>query len=249
LDLFLEEVVWGEFPDFRRLLLADAIPLNGRLAAFYGVDLPPDAPFQTVSLQPWERAGVLTHPLLLAGFAYHATSSPIHRGVFVSRSLLGRTLKPPPEAVAPLAPDLHPNLTTRERVTVQTSPASCQTCHAMINPLGFSLERFDAAGRFREAEKSRPIDASGSYQARTGDWARFVGARELAAHLAGSEETQTAFVEQLFHYLVKQPIHAHGRKASADLRAGFVKDGYHIRKLLVEIATTAALDAGATQEE
>ena len=49
LDLFLEDVVWGEPSDFRQLLLADDLYLNGRLAKFYGVDLPPDAPFQKVT--------------------------------------------------------------------------------------------------------------------------------------------------------------------------------------------------------
>ena len=78
-------MVWGESSDFRQLLLADALLLNGRLAKFYGADLPADAPFQKVQLEPGERAGVLTHPYLMASFAYTATSSPIHRGVFLAR--------------------------------------------------------------------------------------------------------------------------------------------------------------------
>ena len=136
LDLFLEDVIWGESSDFRRLLLADDLYLNGRLAKLYGADLPADAPFRKVSTAPGERAGLLSHPYLMATFAYTATSSPIHRGVFIARSVLGRGLRPPPEAVAPLAPDLHAGLSTRERVALQTSPASCTTCHSMINPLG-----------------------------------------------------------------------------------------------------------------
>ena len=123
--------------------------LNGRLAQFYRRDLPPDAPFQKMALEPSERAGVLTHPYLMAGFAYTATSSPIHRGVFIARSVLGRSLRPPPKAVAPLPAELHADLTTRERVALQTKPEACQSCHAMINPLGFTLENFDAVGRFR----------------------------------------------------------------------------------------------------
>ena len=109
-----------------------------------------------------ERAGLLSHPYLMASFAYTATSSPIHRGVFISRSVLGRVLRPPPEAVVPLAPDLHPDLTTRQRVTLQTKSESCQSCHGMINPLGFTLEHFDALGRYRKEEKGRPIDAMGN---------------------------------------------------------------------------------------
>jgi cytochrome c5 len=238
LDLFLERIVWGEPSDFRQLFLADAIDLNGRLAALYGAELPPDADFQPVS-QP-ERAGLLTHPYLLATFAYTATSSPIHRGVFLSRSILGKTLRPPPEAVAPLAPDLHPDLTTRQRVTVQTSPQACLSCHAMINPLGFTLENFDAIGRYRKEENGQPIDASGAYATRDGSTATFQNARELAAFLADCEEVHDAFVEQLFHYVVKQPIRAFGPTTLSDLRQGFLRDNLNIRNLLVQIAATAA---------
>ncbi|MGH7127383.1 MAG: DUF1592 domain-containing protein, partial [Planctomycetaceae bacterium] len=188
LDLFLDEVVWSEASDFRQILLAETVYLNGRLAEFYGVDLPADAAFQPVSLDPQVRAGIVSHPYLMTGFAYHSTSSPIHRGVFLARSVLGRFLKPPPEAVTPLAPDLHPDLTTRERVSLQTDSVSCRKCHGLINPLGFSLEHFDAVGRYREQEKDRPIDAAGFYVTQSGEAARFTGARELAEFLAGSEE-------------------------------------------------------------
>src|SRR5262249_23156531 len=120
LDLFLDDVIGSEAADFRELLNANYLYLNGRLARFYGADLPPAAPFQKVVRQPRERSGVLTHPYLMSSFAYTASSSPIHRGVFISRSVLGRPLRPPPEAVAPLAADLHPGLTTRQRVQLQT---------------------------------------------------------------------------------------------------------------------------------
>jgi hypothetical protein len=243
LDLFLDEAVWGESSDYRQLLLADTISLNGRLAKYYGVDLPADASFRKVALDPSERAGVLTHPYLLSNFAYTSTSSPIHRGVFLSRSVLGRALKPPPEAVAPLAPDLHAGLTTRERVALQTSPNSCVTCHGMINPLGFGLERFDAVGRYRLEEKGKPVDSTGTYEAPSGEVASFSGARELAMVLAGSDEAHAAFVEQLFHHLVQQPIRAFGPGFSVDLRRSFAENGYSIRKLMVEAVAASATDA------
>jgi hypothetical protein len=243
LDLFLEEVIGGETSDFRQLLLTNSLYLNGRLAQFYGVDLAPDAPFQKVYLDPRERAGVLSHPYLMASFAYTATSSPIHRGVFLARSVLGRALRPPPDAFAPLAADLHPQLTTRERVDLQTRPASCQSCHAMINPLGFTLEHFDAVGRYRGEEKGRPIDATGSYQTRTGGSETFTGIRDLATFLATSDETQSAFVEQLFHALVKQPIRAFGPNALLDLRQSFANHECNIRNLVVEIMASSALTA------
>lgn len=242
LELFLEQMVWGEKSDFRQLLLTDRLPLNGRLARTYGANLPPDAPFQWVSLDPAERAGVLTHPYLMASLAYLDASSPIHRGVLISRNLLGRMLQPPPEAVAPLAPDLHPNLTTRQRVALQTRPAACMSCHNQINPLGFTLEKFDAIGRLRNTEKGKPVDSSGSYRTRSGQVVKFSGARDLARFLAGSEEAHAAFIERLFHHLVKQPIRAFGPRTLPQLQRAFQANGFNIRKELVEIVTISALN-------
>jgi mono/diheme cytochrome c family protein len=241
LELFLDDVVWSDSSDFRRLLMADEIYLNGRLAQFYGAKLAPEASFQKVKLDEKERAGLLTHPYLMAAFAYTATSSPIHRGVFLSRGVLGRTLPAPPAAVAPLAPDLHAGLTTRERVSLQTSPKTCQTCHAMINPLGYTLEHFDAVGRFRQDERGKPIDATGSYQTRSGETVTFTGARSLAAYLAGSEETHSAFVQQVFHYLVKQPIRAFGSQELREFRDFFVHHDFNIQKLMIEVIARSAL--------
>ena len=114
-------------------------------------------------------------------------------------------------------------------------------CHAMINSLGYTLENFDAVGRFRKDEKGKPIDATGTYQTRTGETVTFTGARSLAAYLAGSEETHSAFVQQLFHYLVKQPVRAFGRKSLTELRDFFVHHDFNMRKLMVEIIASSAL--------
>lgn len=243
LNLFLDDVLWSDASDFRQLLLADWLYLNGRLAKIYGVDLPEDADFQKVSLVKEGRAGVLSHPLLMAGFAYDRSSSPVHRGVFLSRAILGRRLKPPPIAVAPLSPDLHENLTTRERVKLQTSPAMCQSCHMMIDPLGFSLENFDAIGRFRKQEKERPIDAQGQYLDRSGELATFTGSRELAAFLALTPETHAAFTEFLFQYTVKQPVRAFGENRLEELRNSFVSQEFSVKKLLREVVVSSVLTA------
>ncbi len=240
IELFLHDVVWSESSDYRQLLLSDELLLNGRLAKFYGVDLPAEADFTRVKVDAGKRAGVLTHPYLMTTFAHAGESSPIHRGVFLARGVLGLALRPPPEAVAPLAPDLHPDLTTRERVNLQTRPAQCMTCHGVINPLGFTLEQFDAVGRFRDQEKGKPIDATGTYQTRSGKVVQVNGARELAKFLASSDEAHAAFVEQMFHALVQQPVRAYGATTQAELQRKFTDSGYNMRKLAVEILTTAA---------
>jgi Protein of unknown function (DUF1592)/Protein of unknown function (DUF1588)/PA14 domain/Protein of unknown function (DUF1595)/Cytochrome C oxidase, cbb3-type, subunit III/Protein of unknown function (DUF1585) len=244
LVLFLEEVIGSKPADFRQLLSADYLFLNGRLAEFYQAPLPPDAPFQKVSLRDHQRAGVLTHPYLMTVLAYTATSSPIHRGVYIARGILGRVLRPPPEAVVPLAPALHPSLTTRERVVLQTKPESCQSCHGMINPLGLTLEHFDAVGRYRNEENGRTVDATGRYETRAGDAVKFDGVRDLAAFLVQSEETHSAFVRQLFQFFVKQSIRAFGSQELPELRRYFEEQDFNIRKLVVEIVATSSLTQG-----
>lgn len=249
LDLFVDDVVWSDTSDYRRLLLADEVYLNARLAKYYGVEFSGKSGFEKVAFEPEHRAGLLSHPYLMSGLAYGDASSPIHRGVFLSRSLLGRFLKPPPVAIAPVAVDLHPDLTTRQRVELQTAATTCKACHGMINGLGFSLENFDAVGRYRDEERGRPIDAEGEYINRNGDDVRFRGARKLAAFLAASPEAHAAFTEQLFQYLIKQPIQAFGPETLPRLRGSFEKDGYNIRHLVARIAVESGLAAKDVQSK
>lgn len=196
LDFFLDDVIWSKGSDFRRLLLSSDLYVNKRLASFYGLESPADGAFHKVACDPDRRAGILSHPFLLTTLAYHNSSSPIYRGVFVIRSLLGRTLKPPPIAVAPADIGLAPNLTTRERFAEQTKPPTCQTCHHLINPLGFGLEHYDAVGRFRDREAGKPIDSTGAYTALTGETIKFDGVRSLAERLASSDEVHRSFVRR-----------------------------------------------------
>ena len=243
LDLFLDEVVWGESSDFRQLFLSNVSFTSDRIREYYGEDWSSavDAP----GLQPTKPVdermfGVLSHPYMMSGLAYRDSTSPIHRGVFLLRYVLGRTLRPPNEAFTPLSPDLHPEMTTRERVTLQTSPANCQVCHQKINGLGFALENFDAVGRYRTEENGRVIDAEGRYNTRADDDLQFVGPAQLASMLAESEDVQRAFVNRAFQHFVKQPPAAYGADTEDRLLKSFIKSEYDIRKLLVEIAVTAA---------
>jgi cytochrome c553 len=238
--LGLEDIVWGEESDFRRLFTDDTVFVDGTLAPLFGVPLRKNALFQPVQLDDGRRAGIITHPYVMSVLSYADSTSPIHRGVFLARGVLGNVLKPPTDAVAPLPNSIHPDLTTRDRVAFQTRAAVCQTCHTMINPLGFALEEYDAIGRFRETEmcsgQNKTINAEGSYQPRTGKQARFNGGHELGQYLASSRDVSETFVQNLFHALAKQPIRAWGNNAPKQLTDSFISKNYSIRELIVEIA-------------
>jgi Protein of unknown function (DUF1588)/Protein of unknown function (DUF1592)/PA14 domain/Cytochrome C oxidase, cbb3-type, subunit III/Protein of unknown function (DUF1585) len=247
LDAFIDDVIWGESSDYRQFFKTDWAYTTDRLAAFYGdtwkaANEATGPGLHKTSPDPQHRFGVLTHPYLMSRLAYTDTSSPIHRGVFLIRYLLGRTLRPPADAFSPLSPDLHPDLTTRERVQLQTSPESCQMCHSKINGLGFILENYDAAGRYRTTEREKPIDSQGAYGPRAGELVKFKGPAELAVYLATSNEAQQAFVNRAFQHFVKQPAAAYGADTVQRLTDKFQASNCNIRELLVEIAVIASLE-------
>ncbi len=240
LHLFLDSVVWGDKPDYRQLLTADYVFLNDRLGKLYGKDdIGPG--FQRVTIDPGKRAGVVTHPYLLSTFAYHNSTSPIHRGVFLTRNIVGMSLKPPPEAIEFVDSKFDPKLTMREKVTELTRAKACMACHSTINPLGFSLENYDAIGRWRAKEKNKPINPQSDFTTDDGQTIQLKGARDVAEFAANNPSAHRAFIRQLFHHMVKQPVPAYGFETMDELRTGFEKSGFNLRELLIQIALTSAL--------
>lgn len=248
LELFVERVVWSDSSDYRELIEADYLMFNDRLANYYGVPMPDGGGFQPLKFDPAQRAGVLTHPYLLARLAHPNITSPIHRGVFLSRNVLGGILKPPPEAIAFEDHKFDPNLTMREKVAEMTRNASCMTCHETINPLGFSLENFDAVGRFRTTDGGKPINPVSDFLTTEGEILHLAGPRDVAAYAVKSNIARQGFIRQLFQFTIKQNSAVYGYDSVQKLDATFAESGYHVRNLLAEINTIAALQ-GITQPD
>ncbi|GAA5130121.1 PA14 domain-containing protein [Luteolibacter yonseiensis] len=241
LELFVEGVVWSDKSDYRELIEADYLLFNDRLAEFYGMPVPDGGGFKPVKFDPSERAGVLTHPYLLARLAHPNITSPIHRGVFLSRNVLGGILKPPPEAIAFEDHKFDPKLTMREKVAEMTRNASCMTCHETINPLGFSLENFDPVGRFRTLDGGKPINPASEFPTTEGEILHLAGPRDVAAYAVRSDTARQGFIRQLFQSTIKQNPAVYGYDAVRKLDASFTASGYHVRNLFAEINTVAAL--------
>jgi mono/diheme cytochrome c family protein len=239
LRLFLDEIVWSDRSDYRELLLGTHLWLNERLAKYYGATAEGEG-FQKVTLPEGQHAGVLTHPYLLSAMAYSRTSSPIHRGVFLCRNILGVNLKNPSVAASFEDAKFDPSLTMREKVTSLTKNANCAGCHALINPLGFTLENFDTVGRWRTADNNKPIDTTVDYESEEGGTSHFRGPRDVAQHAISSPFAHDAFIRHLFHHLVKQPPIAFGPSTTEHLRKSFNESGFNIKQLLVAIAKVKA---------
>jgi hypothetical protein len=239
LRLFLDEVVWSKESDYRQLLQADYLHLNQRLAKLYGKKVE-GTDFERVSFDPKQRAGVVTHPYLLSAFATARATSPIHRGVFLTRNIVGMSLKSPPIAVAFEESQFKPGLTMREKVTELTRDGTCMACHSVINPLGFSLENFDAIGRWRTKDANKPVNPVAEFPLDEDKTIRLTGPRDIVNHVVSNPDGHRAFIRHLFHHLVKQPTAAYGLDTLDQLQKTFVKNDFHIQQLLAEIATRAA---------
>ena len=174
-------------------------------------------------------------------YSYHNSTSPIHRGVFVTRHLLGRSLKPPPEAVVFKDEEFPANLTMREKVTELTKADACRTCHGIINPLGFSREQFDSIGRRRDTEKGKPIRTASDYLTADGSPIHISGPSDLAHHAMQNPSAHEGFVEMLFNQVAKQPIRAYGSGVLNRLRNDFAQARFNIQFLLAETGGIAAL--------
>lgn len=146
------------------LVSAEHTYLNSRLADFYGVDGIQGDQMRRIELDSSShRGGLLTHGSILKVTANGTNTSPVLRGVWVSERLLGQPIPPPPENVPAIEPDVRGAKTVREMLEKHRADSSCASCHAKIDPPGYALEKFDAAGQWRtsyDKRKKQPIDAS-----------------------------------------------------------------------------------------
>ncbi len=141
---------------FKTLMTSNKAYVNKSLGTLYGVAAPPanDTTFAWVDLNAQQRAGLFTRAGFLSLYAPQDQNSPIRRGVFLFKEALCRPLGAPPANVnnTPFMLTDKP-LTVREQVEARTGAASCQGCHQSINPLGFTLQGYDAIGRYQQTEK------------------------------------------------------------------------------------------------
>jgi cytochrome c5 len=164
-ELFFDSVL-REDRSVLDLIRADYTFLNERLARHYGIPDVYGSRFRRVTLGPdSQRGGLLRQGSVLAVTSFATRTSPIIRGVWVLGSLFGA----PPPPPLPNVPSLDEstvaaNLPMRERLAAHRSNAVCANCHRTIDPVGFSLESFNAIGQWRdhEAADDVPIDASGA---------------------------------------------------------------------------------------
>ena len=232
-------ITWPQFLEMKK------IEVNERIASFYGLSYPDDANttgFVEMNASYLKRQGLHTHPYLLASHSYPEESSPIHRGVFTARKILGRTLRPPTEAVSFRNADFDPNWTMRQKVTELTKAANCMSCHDQINSTGFVLENFDATGRNRSEIAGLPLDLKVNYLDSEGIERTLNGSQDLLSHALESTKPAKSFVDELFKHLAKQPVQSYHAIDTSKLSEMLQNEQLSLRDLYSQLGFLGASD-------
>jgi hypothetical protein len=233
-ELFFESIV-RENRSALDLLRADYTFVNERLATHYGIPNIKGEHFRRVVLPAdSKRRGLLGQGSILTVTSYPDRTSPVVRGKWILENLLGTPPPPPLPNVPPLrATDTSGVvLPMRQRMERHRSNPVCASCHAMMDPLGLSLENFDAIGRWRTlGESSAPIDASGMAP----DGTRFEGPDGLRGTLLSSDRFVSTLTEKMLTYALGRGVEYYDAPAVRTILRGAARDDYRFSSLIVGI--------------
>ena len=197
-ELFVDSIVRDD-RSVLDLLRADYTFVNERLAKHYGIPNVYGSRFRRIAVGAESaRGGLLRHGSILTVTSYATRTSPVVRGKWILDNLLGVPPPPPlPDVPALTDNTVDGSLTVRKRLAEHRSNPTCASCHNLMDPVGLSLEKFDAVGRRRTVEAGVPIDASGGLP----DGSTFEDVQGLeAALLRRPELFAGAFAEKLLTY-------------------------------------------------
>ena len=205
-ELFFDSIVREDRPVLD-LLSANYSFINERLARHYGIPNIYGSDFRRITFPEGSpRGGLLGQGSILTLTSYSTRTSPVVRGKWILENILGTPPPPPPPNVPALKEGTEAGkvLSMRERMVRHRGNPVCASCHAQMDPLGFSLENFDAIGRWRmNAEGGDPIDATGALP----DGSAFDGLAGLRrALLAKPDRFVTTFTEKLLTYAVGRDL-------------------------------------------
>lgn len=217
--------------DFRSIFNSSKSYINGDLAQLYGVSGVSGANFVQADL-PAQRRGLLGNASVLSLYAHADVSSPTLRGKFIRNILMCQSIPPPPPDVDTTLPDETQVKTARERLTVHSTNPTCAACHKLMDPMGLSLENFDAIGQYRTQDNGANIDASGDL-----DGVAFTGEAGLADALAKSPRVPDCLSRLVFRSAWGRLETQADEGFITDMTSAFAASTYQMQKLLTSVVT------------
>ena len=246
-ELFFQSIV-KENRSVLDLLRADYSFLDERLAKHYGIPNVYGTQFRRVTFDKNSvRGGLLGQGSILTATSYANRTSPVLRGKWVLENIIGTPPPAPPPGVPPLKEtksEVHVP-TMRERMEEHRANPACAVCHKLMDPIGLSMENFDAIGRFRsKAEDGAAIDASGAIPSGT----TFVGVPGLKqALLSRPEGFVTTVTEKLLTYSLGRGVEYYDGPAVRQILRDARTDDYRFATLVLDIVKSTPFQMRRSQ--
>jgi hypothetical protein len=253
-DAWLEDSMRAEPVEFFRAMFAGNLPIEGfiesdwtvanaRLCDFYGLPEPKKGGFERVSLKPeHRRGGLLTMGAVLGLTSDGTRHRPVHRGVWLSEVILGKTPPPPPANVPAIEPNppTSPKATLRDKLEAHANDANCAACHARIDPLGLAWDNYDAIGQWRTQEKvaaGTGADPMVNPSGKLPDGRAFKDANDFKRLLLEDRDTVArAFIEHLCTYSLRRVLTIDDEDDLNAIQAEAKKSGYRVKEIVRAVA-------------
>ena len=195
--------------------------VNQLMAQFYELDGRFGNKFEKVSLlngEPMQRGGFLTHASILAITSNATRTSPVKRGRWVLDNILGAPPKDPPPGITDLEDfENHDTegLSLREQMAIHSKNSSCSSCHASMDAMGYTMENFDAIGKWRDLENGKTVNSNG----RLGSGEEFNGAEDLKTFIVQkkSDAFLNCLAEKLLTYGIGRGMEYYDRKSIKEI--------------------------------
>jgi hypothetical protein len=220
------------------LLTSDETFLNEQLARHYRISGIYGSHFRRVKLTDKNRFGLLGKASVLAATSYTTRTSPTIRGKWLLENILAAPMPPPPPNIPALESSNTSGkpLSVREMLEAHRASVACASCHTRMDPLGLSLENFDAIGQWRTTDAGHAIDASGVLL----DGTKVNGPVELQeALMAKKTQFATAVTEKLLTYALGRGLEYYDAPAVRAIDRTAAADGYRWSQLMLAIVKSA----------
>ena len=212
--------------------------VNGPLARFYGIPGVDGEQFKRVDLDGEHRSGIVTQGSVLSISSYATRTSPVIRGKWVLENLLGAAPPPPPDDIPALEEkDLGTAASMRQRLEQHRADPACSACHSSMDPIGFGLENYDAAGAWRAKDGNFDVDSSGILP----DGRSFSGAKGLKQILLSQSHAFTQnFTEKLLTYALGRGLERSDRGLVGQISSNVAQHDYRFSSLVTSIVNSPA---------
>jgi Protein of unknown function (DUF1592)/Protein of unknown function (DUF1588)/Protein of unknown function (DUF1585)/Protein of unknown function (DUF1587)/Protein of unknown function (DUF1595) len=243
-ELFLDAQL-KEDRSVTELLTSNETFLNEQLARHYGVPGVYGTHFRRVKLTDENRFGLLGKGSVLAVTSYTTRTSPTIRGKWLLENILAAPMPPPPPNIPSLESSNKDNkpMSVRQMLEMHRANAACASCHARMDPLGLSLENFDAIGQWRTTDAGNKIDASGVLL----DGTKVTGPGELRqALLAQKTQFVTAVTEKLLTYALGRGLEYYDAPAVRGIDRAAAAEDYRWSAMVLAVVKSAPFQMRTT---